>query len=234
VNIAPTEFNRRLGDLLRNAVAADESYVQGKAAFWRFIGIGILAFGLGAAVSLILFGYSYITARSDNMSLLSSVFSSALSQVQLQASGEGSVHLDPHEISLAKGQTVSFDRNSRLVLDPAAKIQVSGEIQVQTLSISAPQNAPVRTAARIPQITNFTVFKRVPFADGVVMTGWVFLTSTQKSPTSQYCYYTLNGETSGLDVIFDIAEDQKIEAPKTAPKGFDMLSAFNRCVWFKG
>jgi len=80
-------------------------------------------------------------------------------------------------------------------------------------------------------ITNFTVFKRVPFENGHVMTGWVFLTSAQKAPTSQYCYYTENAEASGLDVVLDIAQDQKIEKPKTMPKGFDMLAAFNRCVW---
>jgi hypothetical protein len=78
------------------------------------------------------------------------------------------------------------------------------------------------------------VFKRVPLGDGSVMTGWKFLTSNQKAPSNQYCYYTENSDISDVDIVLDIAENQKVETPKTMPKGFDMVAAFNRCVWFKG
>jgi hypothetical protein len=233
VDIASTKFNERLSALIRNSIAADQSYIAGQAAFWRLVGFGVLAFGVEAAIGLCLYGYSYVVANSDSLNLMSSTFSRALTDAHLNASAEGVVQIEPREISLAKGQTISFDTNSRLLLDPAAKIQVDGEIQVQTPSISAPQSIPARTPPRVPLITNFTVFKKVPFEDGSVMTGWVFLTSIQRSPTSQYCYYTENAETSGLDVVLDIAEDEKMETPKTMPKGFDILAAFNRCVWFR-
>jgi hypothetical protein len=65
------------------------------------------------------------------------------------------------------------------------------------------------------------------------MTGWDFLTSTKKAPSTQYCYYTQSADTFG-NVDIDIARDQKMETPKRIPPGFDMLAAFNRCVWFKG
>jgi hypothetical protein len=84
-----------------------------------------------------------------------------------------------------------------------------------------------------PTISNFTVFKRVPFEQGMIMTGWVFLTSAQKAPSAQFCYYTQNADTFG-NVDLDIAKDQKMEMPRTIPEGFDILAAFNRCVWFKG
>ena len=64
------------------------------------------------------------------------------------------------------------------------------------------------------------------------MTGWIFLTSAQKSPTNQYCYYTEDAETPGLKVSFDLGEDHVPKGPKTTPKGFDVAAAYGRCVWF--
>jgi hypothetical protein len=66
------------------------------------------------------------------------------------------------------------------------------------------------------------------------MTGWNFLTSNQSSPSDQYCYYSESGDNSNYSVSIDIAHDQQLSAPKTLPKGFDILAAFNRCVWFNG
>jgi hypothetical protein len=232
-NILPTEFNRRLADLLRTRIIADKSYIAARVAFWRLVGFGILVFGMGASVGACFYGYSHINDNSDTLTVFSSTLSSALSQLQLMASAEGIVEVEPHEISLAKGQTISIDSNSRLHLDPAAQIQVRGEVQVHTPPISIPQSTRSRAPPKVPMITNFTVFKRVPFENGYVMTGWVFLTSAQKAPTSQYCYYTKSPDDSGLDVVLDIAEDQKVETPKGIRKEFDMLAAFNRCVWFK-
>jgi hypothetical protein len=64
------------------------------------------------------------------------------------------------------------------------------------------------------------------------MTGWIFLTSAQRSPTNQYCYYTEDAETPGLNVSFDLGEDNIPKTPKTTPKAFDVAAAFGRCVWF--
>ena len=41
-----------------------------------------------------------------------------------------------------------------------------GEIKIQGPSISVPQATPSRSASSIPTITNFTVFKSVPFDKG--------------------------------------------------------------------
>ena len=54
----------------------------------------------------------------------------------------------------------------------------------------------------------------------------------QKAPSNQFCYYTEHANMFG-NVDIDIARDQKMETPETGPRGFDMLAAFNRCVWFK-
>jgi hypothetical protein len=235
VRIPLSEFNQRLSEFIRSRINADRSYFAARVAFWRLVGLGILAFSVGAAIGVGFYGYSYVVGNSDNLALLSSEFSKALSTVELRTSAEGVVQVEPHEISLAKGQTITFDSNSRVVLDPTAKIQVNGEIQVQAPSISAPQSATTpKVPSMVPSITNFTVFKRVPFDNGSVVTGWVFLTSIQKAPSTQYCYYTESGDISDVDIILDIAENQNMETPKTKPKSFDMTAAFARCVWFKG
>ena len=234
MNLVPTELNRRLASAVQYSVAADRFYIAGKSAFWRFVGLGFVGLGLGAAVGLGFFGYSFIVQNSNNMNILSSAFSKALLETHLKATAEGTVQLEPHEISLAKGQTVSFDSNSRLLLDPAAKVLANGELTVQAPSISVPQGNTQKSTTKIPVITNFTVFKRVPFGKGVIMTGWEFLTSVQKLPTSQYCYYTESSELTGADAVIDVGEDQKpITSGKTS-QAIDMTVAYNSCVWFKG
>src|SRR5262249_10940050 len=146
---------------------------------------------------------------------------------------KGTVELQPSELSLAKGQTISLDPSSRVLLDPMAKIRADGEIQIQSPSISAGGDTPRRTSSTTPIITNFTVFKRVEFEKGQVWTGWRFLTSAQKLPTSQYCYYTEKLDYSEFEPVVVFATDEKLDPPKQLPKGFDIDAAFKRCVWFK-
>jgi hypothetical protein len=234
VNVVPTELNQRLSEIVRNSVAADRFYIAGKMRFWRLIGIGVLGFGLGGAFGLGCYGYSFVAGELDHQRILSSALSKALSDTQLQATATGTVQLQGNEIVLAKNQTVALDSRSRVLLDPASKVFVEGEMRVQAPSISAPQIETTRSTPRVSTITNFTVFKTVPFEKGSVMTGWMFLTSTQKSPTHQYCYYTESSDTPGLNVILDLGDDQKLEKPTKIPSGFDISAAYNRCVWFRG
>jgi len=155
-----------------------------------------------------------------------------LADIQLRAVAEGTISISPNELVLAKDQVVTLDPNSRIGLESGATVKADGEMRVYAPSI-APQ--PSAKSAKTPSaaITNFTIFKQVAFDKGFVMTGWKFLTSAQKTPSSQYCYYTESSENSGLDVVVSIAEDMKLEAPKTTPKNFNLSEAFERCVWFR-
>jgi hypothetical protein len=234
MNLIPTELNQRLANAVRYSLAADRFYIAGKAAFWRLIGVGVFAFGLGAAAGIGFYGYSHISRNSENLNSLSSAFSKALSEVRLRATAEGTVQLDPHEITLAQGQMISLDPSSRLFLDSSAKVLADGEITVQGPSISPPQGTPSRSTSSLPTIANFTVFKSVPFDKGAVQTGWMFLTSAQRSPTTQYCYYTEASDyTPGRNVMLDIGTDEKLETPKVLPNSFDVAAAFSQCVWFR-
>lgn len=229
MNLIPTELNQRLANAIRHSVDADRFYIRGKTVFWRFVGIGLAMFGLGASAGLILYGYSFVSRNSYNTAELAAAFAKALADVQLKGSADGTVRLEPHEISLAQGQTISLDDSSRLLIDPSSKVRADGEITVEgpTISRSSP-----RSTAATPTIVNFTVFKSVSFNKGTVQTGWIFLTSAQRVPTQQYCYYTEEADTPGRNVMLDIGLDRSLDMPKTVPVGFDLAAAFSRCVWF--
>jgi hypothetical protein len=234
VNLLPTTLNQRLSKIVQYRIAADRLYIAGKSRFWRLVGIGLIGFGLGGAVGLGCYGYSFVARESDHQRILASALSKALSDAQLKATATGTVQLQPSELVLAKGQTVSLDSRSRVLLDPASKVLADGELRIQAPSISAPQTDSTKSVPRPSTITNFTVFKTVPFDKGAVQTGWVFLTSTQRAPTRQYCHYTeSSSDTPGLDVTLSLGDDQKMDT-LMKPAGFDIEAAFNKCVWFKG
>jgi hypothetical protein len=214
-------------------MSAELSVVSGRSGFWRAVGIGVLGFGIGAAMGIGFYGYSFVSRTSGQMEIFSSALQKSLSTVELRATADGKIELTSPELTLAKGATVSFDSSSRLSLDPAAKVVADGEIRVQTPAISTPRTPTPKNAAQTKTIANFTVFKSVPFEQGSVLTGWIFLTSAQESPTQQYCYYNEKGDNSDLAIRIDLATDGVPEVTKTAPKAFDAIAALAKCVWFK-
>jgi hypothetical protein len=233
MNIVPTELNERLARSLRGRISAQNSLIFGKVGFWHLVGTGLVIFSLGLALGFGFYGYARIIHQSNDLNILSDLFSKKIAAIQLKATASGTVQLEPGSISLAEGPTVSLAPDSRVSLDPLATVKVTGDVSVQlpsisTLPVSTPRGPPATSL-----ITNFTVFKSVEFGKGVVMTGWNFLTSAQRSPTHQYCYYTASLETPGLDVSLDIADDGELDAPANLPSGFDLNAAYSKCVWFK-
>jgi hypothetical protein len=233
MDLQPTKLNLQLAEVVTNRIAAELSNVSGRASFWRSIGLGLIGLGIGAATGLVFVGYSFVTRNSGNQALLTSALLAALNEVQLHANAEGKVQLEPHEIRLAKDQTVTISPDARVRLDPGAKVIADGDIKIQLPSISIPQTASPRGDSKIPIITNFTVFKSVPYAKGAVFTGWNFLTSAQKQPTNQYCYYTVeNDQNPDVSLRIEIAQDGVMEKPKSDSNVFDFAAAYTKCVWF--
>jgi hypothetical protein len=233
MNLVPTELNQRLASAVRYSVSADRFYINGKAGFWRLVGLGLVMLAIGVGVGIGFYGYSYITRNADAADVFASTFAKALAGVQLRAAAEGTVQLQPNELSLAKDQTIALDPSSRVLLDPTAKVRADGEIKIQIPSISPPEGMTPRRANTTPMITNFTVFKTVDFEKGQVWTGWNFLTSAQKFPAHQYCYYTEKLEASQFEPVVYIGRNEALDPPKQLPKGFDIDAAFKKCVWFK-
>lgn len=235
MNIVPSDLNRRLAGALTYSVASERFYIAGKVGFWRLVGLGLIALGLGTTVGIGFVGYSYIRRNSDNFETLTAAFSKALANVQFQATAKGIIQLEPKEIHLAKGQIVSLEKESRVLIDPKSRILADGELRVQVPSVSVGQSASTsnQQSSKIPVITNFTIFKTVIFGKGSVQTGWNFYASTQRSPSNQYCYYTEELTTPGDDFSIDIGLDRKPIKPATLPKDFDLDEAFAKCVWFR-
>ena len=102
VKLIPTELNQRLASAVQYSVSADRFYIAGKAGFWRLVGLGLMLFGVGSAIGIGFYGYSHITRNSENLSTLSTTFSKALAEARLRATAEGTVEVEPREISLAK------------------------------------------------------------------------------------------------------------------------------------
>jgi hypothetical protein len=233
MNVVPTELNRRLAEVIRHAVAAETFYVLGRSGFWRLVGLGLLLFGLGAGTGLAFYGYANITRNSVHSHDAALAISKALSDLKLNAIAEGTVQIEPRELTLAKDQTVSLGSANLVHLDPAARVRADGEIVVQGPSISPLPSTGSRKVS-VPEILNFTVFKSVPFEKGRIVTGWTFLTSAQRSPTDQYCYYSESSEeTPGRNIALDIATNGRIEAPKELRRNFDLAAAAVNCVWFR-
>jgi hypothetical protein len=232
MDAAPSPLNQGLSIALASRSLAETWLLDGKTRFWRGIGLGSIALGIGLGVGAGFIGYSYVARNAGQLDELSSVLAKRLAETKLQGKLEGVVELTPGQITLSKDQTVSLNPNATVYLDPSSKIIAEGEIKVRAPTISVPKLTRDDPSAA-PTITNFTVFKTVAFAGGSVVTGWNFLTSAQQTPSDQYCYFTQNLDTPGLDVVFQLATDQKPDASKAMPKGFNYLAALDSCVWFK-
>jgi hypothetical protein len=54
----------------RTTVSEAQFSIFGKTTFWRFVGLGAFAFGLGTAIGIGFYGYSYVIGNSDNLTVL--------------------------------------------------------------------------------------------------------------------------------------------------------------------
>lgn len=226
-------LNQNLAEAVSSRISAEMSAISGRASFWKAVGVGLLGLGVGAALGIGFYGFSFVTRNGSQMDVLTSALEKSLAQVVLHGTAEGKVEVASPGLVLEKGATISIDPTSRLVLDPAAKVVADGEVRIQMPSISLPRGPTPKSAAQTKTIANFTVFKSVPFDQGSVLTGWIFLTSAQESPTQQYCYYNERDEHSDTAIRIDLAVDGSPEVNKAAPRAFDAAAALSRCVWFK-
>jgi hypothetical protein len=172
MNIVPSDLNEGLALAIRRRVVAERSLIFGKVGFWHLVGTGVVIFGLGCAVGLGFYGYSQIIKRTENLNAVASIFSKALANAQLHATADGAVQLEPHDLFLAKDQTIALSNDSRVSLDRSSAVKADGELKIQLPSLSVPPVATPPKNGKMPLVTNFTEFKSVPFEKGMVMTGW--------------------------------------------------------------
>lgn len=228
-----SRLNANLANSLDERVSAELKFIDGQSFFRKSIGVGLAGLGAGSAVAAAFVGYSYITDARTTADKIAAAISKSMSQVELRGQAVGNVDIHPSEIRLAPDQKISLSQDSRLKLDPSAKVKAEGSMRIQLPTISAIQaQSTPKTAPKAQPVTNYTIFKSVPFQTGTVFTGWRFLTSTQKEPTNQYCYFAERGDSSDVSFKVDVGDDGVITKDKVPPK-FDLTGAFARCVWFR-
>ncbi|MET4374802.1 hypothetical protein ABIA99_007534 [Bradyrhizobium sp. LB12.1] len=233
MKILSSRLNANLANSLDGRISAELKYIAGQSFFRKSIGVGLAGLCGGLAVAAAFVGYSYVADSRTTADKIAAAISKSLSQVELRGQAVGNIDIHPSEIRLAPDQKVALSQDSRLKLDPSAKVKAEGSMRIQlpTISAMSAQSTP-KIAPKAQPITNYTIFKSVPFQTGTVSTGWRFLTSTQKEPTSQYCYFTERGDSSDVSFKIDIGDDGIMTKDKVPPK-FDLTSAFARCVWFR-
>jgi hypothetical protein len=202
-----TTDNRVLASAVNARIKSDARLLNARAALYRFAGIGILCALTGVGIGAAFYGYSYANDPTFPTAKVANTVAEALSKVTLKT--EGTVKLDPDS-------TVSVGGGRSEVPTPTA----------------AQLGAGAMPDSKAAVLTNFTVFKNVPYGSGQVVTGWNFTSSEQKSPSHQYCYYSeqLDGTSK---VTIDLGENGRALPQAKARANVDPNIAYSNCVWFK-
>ena len=219
-----------LYDVAKTKLSADAQLNQAQATLYRFGGMGVLAAMLGAGIGLACFGYSYVTDGRAQAQKMADAMVLALEKAQLTTTGNV-ILADGSTVGLASGGQVKLAPNSTVRVDPSSIVKVAGVVNPDTPPVSPP--APAAPALENKIITQFTIFKKVAYHDGEVVTGWNFDNSNQITPTYQYCYYHEKAVDT-VAVITDLGRNGQILDNLKPRPGVDLISAFHSCMWFSG
>ena len=209
MEIPATAENRVLASAVNARIKSDARLHNAQAALYRLAGLGLAVALTGAGIGAALYGYAQTRGPAADAEVVAQAVAAALSGLTLKA--EGTVKLDP---------------DARLATGGGGPSEVPRPTEAQ-LGGGA---VPVSQAA---VLTNFTVFKNVPYGSGQVVTGWNFTSSDQKAPAHQYCYYSeqIDGTSK---VTIDLGENGRSVAQTRGRANVDPRVAYSNCVWFKG
>lgn len=198
--------NRVLASAVNARIKSDARLLNARAAGYRLAGAGGFCALLGIAIGAVLWGYAQTRGPAADADRVASAIAQALSGLTLKT--EGTVKLDPNS-------TVGLGGRSEIPTPTPAQLGA---------------NAVPDSKAAV--LTNFTVFKNVPFGQGQVVTGWNFTSSEQKSPSHQYCYYSeqLDGTSK---VTIDLGENGRYLPQAKNRANVEPTTAYTNCVWFK-
>jgi hypothetical protein len=202
-----TSENRVLASAVNARIKSDARLLNARATLYRLAGVGLLCALAGAGIGAAFYGYSYTNDPTYPTAKVANAVAEALQKVTFKT--EGTVKLDP-ESTLAAG-------------GPRSEIPTPTPAQL---------GAGAQPESKAAVLTNFTVFKNVPYGSGQVVTGWNFTSSEQKNPTHQYCYYSeqIDGTSK---VTIDLGENGRALPQAKARTSVDPAIAYSNCVWFK-
>lgn len=238
----PTRANRALASAVNSRIAADARSISAKAALLRMVGIGSLVALSGLGAGLAFFGYSYVNDSRTSTAKMADAFAQALERSTLKTTGEvsvasgGTVSLDTNgaQVGLTQNSAVRLDASEAFVkLDPQAEVRVRDSNHDLPRPSQAQLGSSAAPASKASVVTEFTVFKHVRHGKGQVVTGWKFSDSEQKTPRSEYCYYS-EGVEAGVELTIHLANDGRINPNSKSTPSVDTLVAASNCVWFSG
>jgi hypothetical protein len=201
MEVANTLPNRALVQAVNSRITADAVMLRAKSSLCRLTGVGAMCALLGIGAGAAFFGYSYVHDPRTSAEKMATAFGEALEKSTIRTTGEvkldpqAMVRLDSKDATVrldTKDATVRLDTKDATVrLDANAKVTVSGnpygDVPRPTPDQLRP-NTPPSTNARV--VTNYSVFKRVAYSKGAVVTGWSFSSNEDAAPSYEYCYYT--------------------------------------------
>lgn len=225
--IPNTPANRALASTVDSRIRADARQVAANAAFWRLLGLGAFLLLTGIGVGAAFFGYSYATDTRAAEGRLATAIANALDRVTLKLNPDSTVKVNPDStVKLNPDSTVKLDTTGAIVrLDTRGAIL--GHPTDQQLGVNT------RPESNAKSVTDFTIFKHIPFGHGVVVSGWVFNSNQDATPAAQFCYYTtggINGDQN-MSMRYDLGKNGvKVASVPGIPVNLDQ--AFSNCVWF--
>ena len=222
-------LNSRLGAQARISQAIGFAWLCGGAAIATCLA--------ASGVALAFLGYSYMVSVKSASDEIAKALVVALQQTKLKTNISGTVSLSPDStLRLADGESVKIDqRTSTVQLDPNASVRMIGDLKVDVPQPSKEQLQEETTSKNddLP-ITDYTIFRNVPYSTGAVVSAWSYDLSDTVRPKSQFCYYT-EDVARGIATRLRLAINGVVVPRSKAFKPtFDINAAAANCVWFSG
>jgi hypothetical protein len=136
------------------------------------------------------YGYSYLVSVKPAAEQIVTALVLALEHAELKTTVSGSIRLSDNAIRVAPGQTIGLKEGAIVKLDQNSSIRVVGDLRIDVPqpSKSQLQLDATSTSLDLP-ITNYTIFKSVPYESGDAVTGWNFVLADTARPKHQTYYY---------------------------------------------
>lgn len=246
MNIEPNESNKAFAAAISARLKSESRLVGAKSVIWWFMGVGVMAAGIGVGIAAILWGFGQYQSFSQPGEQIAKAIVDGLKGANLV----GTVKIDPDaklpvsgEVKLADGTAIKLTPpdqpvrmgladDARLKMDPNATVRID-QIPGQIREFGRAQPTDTKATARV--VTSYTIFKEVTFSNGRVVTGWDFATSEDSRPATQYCYYTNASRAEGRGSTVLVGRDKNMISENTTPArdlGVDINEAFRSCVWW--
>jgi hypothetical protein len=225
MQISATPANLSLVAAVNKRLARAGRGEAAKAFLVRSAGWAVLAAGAGCAAAAMIVALAVARAPRPGADAIAAALVRGFTERALTVTGE---------VRLAEPATVTLASPAEVSLAPDAAVEARGKVLADPLPHpSAELLAGGRADGETSVVTNFTIFKSVPFQGGSVVTGWRFDSSQDRRPSAQYCYFTQDLGDTDTAVRIALAFDGEPNPKATPRKGFDPARARQSCIWFQ-